>query len=256
MDPTTSATKTGQVFDWAVLRRLLSYVRPYRRVFIGLIVLTVATAVLGTLRPFLIQRMVDVSIEQDDMKSLNTMFLLLLVLLVAHAGVSYLQTYYGGWLGQYIVRDIRTDLYQHLLKLKLSFFDHTPIGVLVTRNISDVETLSDVFSEGLAAMVGDILQLLFIMAFMFYIDWRLTLISLSVIPPLLFSTYVFKEKIKGSFQDVRTAVARLNSFVQEHLTGMNVVQIFNNEEREFRKFEAINKEHTKANIRSVLYYSI
>ena len=256
MDPITSATKTGQVFDWTVLRRLLSYVRPYQRVFIGLIVLTVATAVLGTLRPFLIQRMVDVSIEQGDMKSLNTMFLLLLVLLVAHAGVSYLQTYYGGWLGQYIVRDIRTDLYQHLLKLKLSFFDHTPIGVLVTRNISDVETLSDVFSEGLAAMVGDILQLLFIMAFMFYIDWRLTLISLSVIPPLLFSTYVFKEKIKSSFQDVRTAVARLNSFVQEHLTGMNVVQIFNNEEREFRKFEAINKEHTEANIRSVLYYSI
>ena len=256
MDPTTSATKTGQVFDWAVLRRLLSYVRPYRRVFIGLIVLTVATAVLGTLRPFLIQRMVDVSIEQGDMRSLNTMFGLLLVLLVAHAGVSYLQTYYGGWLGQYIVRDIRTDLYQHLLKLKLSFFDRTPIGVLVTRNISDVETLSDVFSEGLAAMVGDILQLLFIMAFMFYIDWRLTLISLSVIPPLLFSTYVFKEKIKSSFQDVRNAVARLNSFVQEHLTGMNVVQIFNNEEREFRKFEAINREHTDANIRSVLYYSI
>ena len=256
MDPTTSATKTGQVFDWAVLRRLLGYVRPYRRVFTGLIVLTVATAVLGTLRPFLIQRMVDVSIEQGDTKSLNTMFLLLLVLLVAHAGVSYLQTYYGGWLGQYIVRDIRTDLYQHLLKLKLRFFDQTPIGVLVTRNISDVETLSDVFSEGLAAMVGDILQLLFIMAFMFYIDWRLTLISLSVIPPLLFSTYVFKEKIKGSFQDVRTAVAQLNSFVQEHLTGMNVVQIFNNEEREFRKFEAINKRHTDANIRSVLYYSI
>ncbi|MEL5995252.1 ABC transporter ATP-binding protein, partial [Hymenobacter segetis] len=210
----------------------------------------------GTLRPFLIQRMVDVSIEQGDMKGLNFMFLLLLVLLVAHAGVSYLQTYYGGWLGQYIVRDIRTDLYRHLLSLKLKFFDQTPIGVLVTRNISDVETLSDVFSEGLAAMVGDILQLLFIMAFMFYIDWRLTLISLSVIPPLLFSTYVFKEKIKGSFQDVRTAVAKLNSFVQEHLTGMNVVQIFNNEEREYRKFAAINKEHTEANIRSVLYYSI
>lgn len=256
MDPTTSATKTGQVFDWAVLRRLLGYVRPYQRVFIGLIVLTIATAVLGTLRPFLIQRMVDVNVEQGDMKGLNTMFLLLLVLLVAHAGVSYLQTYYGGWLGQYIVRDIRTDLYKHLLSLKLKFFDQTPIGVLVTRNISDVETLSDVFSEGLAAMVGDILQLLFIMAFMFWIDWRLTLVSLSVIPPLLFSTYVFKEKIKGSFQDVRTAVAKLNSFVQEHITGMNVVQIFNNEEREYRKFAAINKEHTEANIRSVLYYSI
>ncbi len=252
----TSATKTGQVFDWQVLRRLLGYVLPYRGVFIGLIVLTVATAALGTLRPFLIQRMVDVSIEQGDRTGLNHMFLWLLGLLVAHAGVSYLQTYYGGWLGQYIVRDIRTDLYRHLLGLKLSFFDRTPIGVLVTRNISDVETLSDVFSEGLAAMVGDILQILFIMAFMFYIDWRLTLVSLSVIPPLLFSTYVFKEKVKVSFQEVRNAVAKLNSFVQEHLTGMNVVQIFNNEEREFRKFEKINREHTDANIRSVLYYSI
>ncbi|WP_035561263.1 ABC transporter ATP-binding protein [Hymenobacter sp. IS2118] len=256
MSSPSPATQTGQVFDWAVLRRLLAYVRPYRRVFIGLIFLTVATAILGTLRPFLIQRMVDVSIEQGDTQSLNAMFGVLLILLVGHAGVSYLQTYYGGWLGQYIVRDIRTDLYQHLLKLKLSFFDRTPIGVLVTRNISDVETLSDVFSEGLAAMAGDVLQLLFIMGFMFYIDWRLTLISLSVIPPLLFSTYVFKEKIKKSFQDVRNAVAKLNSFVQEHLTGMNVVQIFNNEEREFRKFEAINKEHTDAHIRSVLYYSI
>ena len=256
MQPTPASPTAGQVFDWQVLRRLLAYVRPYRRVFIGLIALTLATAVLGTLRPFLIQRMVDVSIEQGDLGSLNRMFLLLFGLLIAHAAVSYLQTYYGGWLGQYIVRDIRTDLYRHLLGLKLSFFDRTPIGVLVTRNISDVETLSDVFSEGLAAMAGDILQIVFIMGFMFYIDWRLTLISLSVIPPLLFSTYVFKEKVKGSFQDVRNAVAKLNSFVQEHLTGMNVVQIFNNEQREFRKFERINREHTEANIRSVLYYSV
>ncbi|MBC6700324.1 ABC transporter ATP-binding protein [Hymenobacter puniceus] len=232
------------------------YVRPYRRIFYLLVFLTVATAVLGTLRPFLIQRMVDVTIEQNDWVGLNRGFGILLVLLVAHAFVSYLQTYFGGWLGQYIVRDIRVDLYQHILNLRLKFFDRTPIGVLVTRNISDVETLSDVFSEGLAAMIGDILQIVFIMAFMFYIDWRLTLVSLSVIPPLLFSTYVFKEKVKKSFQEVRTAVASLNAFVQEHLTGMNVVQIFNNEQREYRKFQALNQEHTRANIRSVLYYSI
>ncbi|HEX8426222.1 ABC transporter ATP-binding protein [Hymenobacter sp.] len=232
------------------------YVRPYRRIFYLLVFLTVAAAVLGTLRPFLIQRMVDVTIENNDWLGLNKMFALLLVLLVANALVSYLQTYFGGWLGQYIVRDIRVDLYKHILNLRLKFFDRTPIGVLTTRNISDVETLSDVFSEGLAAMLGDILQLVFIMAFMFYIDWRLTLVSLSVIPPLLFSTYVFKEKVKKSFQEVRTAVANLNAFVQEHLTGMNVVQIFNNEQREYRKFEALNKEHTRANIRSVLYYSI
>jgi ATP-binding cassette subfamily B multidrug efflux pump len=256
MEQATKATKTGNIFDWQVLSRLMQYVRPYRRVFYSLIFLTVATVALGTLRPFLIQRMVDVSIEQGDVLGLNKMFGLLIILLVAHSLVSYLQTYFGGWLGQYIVRDIRVDLYKHILDLRLKFFDRTPIGVLVTRNISDVETLSDVFSEGLAAMIGDILQLVFIMAFMFYIDWRLTLVSLSVIPPLLFSTYVFKEKVKKSFQEVRTAVANLNSFVQEHLTGMNVVQIFNNEEREFTKFKAINQEHTRANIRSVLYYSV
>ncbi|MBJ6144185.1 ABC transporter ATP-binding protein [Hymenobacter sp. BT559] len=255
MDP-TSATKTGQVFDWQVLRRLLTYVQPYRGVFIGLIFLTVAAAVLGTVRPALIQRMVDVDISNNDWAGLNRSTLWLLALLVVNTLVSYLQTYYGGWLGQYIVRDIRTDLYRHLLSLKLSFFDRTPIGVLVTRNISDVETLADVFSEGLAAMVGDLLQIVFLMIFMFWTNWQLALISLSVIPPLLFSTYVFKEKVKGSFQEVRNAVAKLNSFVQEHLTGMNVVQIFNNEDREFRKFEAINQEHTKANIKSVLYYSI
>jgi ATP-binding cassette subfamily B multidrug efflux pump len=255
MDP-TSATKTGQVFDWQVLRRLLAYVQPYRGVFIGLIVLTVATAVLGTVRPALIQRMVDVDITNNDWAGLNRSTVWLLGLLLVHTLVSYLQTYYGGWLGQYIVRDIRADLYRHLLSLKLSFFDRTPIGVLVTRNISDVETLADVFSEGLAAMVGDLLQIVFLMIFMFWTNWQLALISLSVIPPLLFSTYVFKEKVKGSFQEVRNAVAKLNSFVQEHLTGMNVVQIFNNEQREYKKFEAINQEHTKANIKSVLYYSI
>jgi ATP-binding cassette subfamily B protein len=255
MDP-TSATKTGQVFDWQVLRRLLAYVQPYRGVFIGLIVLTVAAAVLGTVRPALIQRMIDVDISTNDWAGLNRSTMWLLALLVVNTVVSYLQTYYGGWLGQYIVRDIRTDLYKHLLSLKLSFFDRTPIGVLVTRNISDVETLADVFSEGLAAMVGDLLQIVFLMIFMFYTNWQLALISLSVIPLLLFSTYVFKEKVKGSFQEVRNAVAKLNSFVQEHLTGMNVVQIFNNQEREYKKFEAINQEHTKANIKSVLYYSI
>jgi len=255
MDP-TSATKTGQVFDWQVLRRLLAYVQPYRGVFIGLIVLTVATAVLGTVRPALIQRMVDVDITNNDWAGLNRSTLWLLGLLLVHTLVSYLQTYYGGWLGQYIVRDIRADLYRHLLSLKLSFFDRTPIGVLVTRNISDVETLADVFSEGLAAMVGDLLQIVFLMIFMFWTNWQLALISLSVIPPLLFSTYVFKEKVKGSFQEVRNAVAKLNSFVQEHLTGMNVVQIFNNEQREYQKFKAINAEHTKANIKSVLYYSV
>ncbi|HLT74044.1 MAG TPA: ABC transporter ATP-binding protein, partial [Ohtaekwangia sp.] len=145
---------------------------------------------------------------------------------------------------------------KHIVSLRLRFFDRTPIGRLVTRTISDVETLSDVFSEGLAAMVGDLLQIIFILGFMFWQDWRLALLSLSTIPLLLISTYVFKEKIKVAFNDVRNAVANLNTFVQEHLTGMNVVQIFGSEKHEFTKFRAINEEHKQANLRSVLYYSI
>ncbi len=239
-----------------MLRRLLQYVRPYRGIYIFTILLTLAAAILAAVRPFLIQQAIDERILRGDPDGLNKMFVGLGVLLLAHAIVSYLQTYFGGWLGQQVVRDIRVRLYGHLLSLRLPFFDRTPIGVLVTRTVSDVETLSDVFSEGLAAMVGDILQLAFILGYMLWLDWKLTLVCLSTFPLMLLSTYVFKERVKASFQEVRTAVAALNTFVQEHLTGMNVVQIFANEGRERRKFQAINQEHTRANIRSVLYYSI
>ena len=254
--PAPAATASGAAFDWGVLRRLLHYVRPYRGIYVFTIFLTLAAAVLAALRPFLIQQVIDERILRGDPDGLNRMFVGLGVLLVAHALVSYLQTYFGGWLGQQVVRDIRVKLYGHLLNLRLPFFDRTPIGVLVTRTVSDVETLSDVFSEGLAAMIGDILQLVFIIGYMLWLDWRLTLVCLCTFPVMLLSTYIFKEKVKAAFQDVRTAVAALNTFVQEHLTGMSVVQIFANEGRERRKFQAINQEHTRANIRSVLYYSV
>src|SRR5690606_615629 len=182
--------------------------------------------------------------------------LILIGVLVLQAIVQYIHTYLSGWMGQHIIRDIRIDLYKHLLKSRLKFFDRTPIGRLVTRNISDVETLSDVFSEGLAAMIGDLLQLVFILAIMFYTDVKLTLVILATLPFLLITTYIFKEKIKVSFNKVRNAVSNLNSFVQEHITGMNIVQIFNSESAEYEKFKEINQEHKKANLRSVLYYSI
>ncbi|PVY38194.1 ABC transporter ATP-binding protein [Pontibacter virosus] len=247
---------TGKVFDADVIRRLFTFVTPYIRIFYFIVFLTFASAILAAVRPFLIQYTVDNEILQNDWEGLNKMFVILAVLLVGHAIVQYLHTYFAGWLGQHVVRDIRVQLYRHILNLRLKFFDRTPIGTLVTRNVSDVETLSDVFSEGLAAMIGDILQLVFILGFMFYIDWELALVSLSTFPIMLVSTYIFKEKIKDTFQDVRTAVARLNSFVQEHITGMSIVQIFNNEKREMEKFKEINKEHTRANVRSVLYYSV
>jgi ATP-binding cassette subfamily B protein len=231
-------------------------VTPYRGRFYMLILLTVLLGVLTPIRPILIQYTIDNDVAFGDYAGMVNIMILLLVLLVVHSLAQYVHTYISGWLGQQVIRDIRTKLYEHIVNLRLKFFDKTPIGRLVTRTISDVETLADVFSEGLAAMAGDLLQIVFILGFMFYEDWRLALLSLSTIPLLLISTYIFKEKIKVTFNDVRNAVANLNTFVQEHLTGMNIVQIFGSEKTEFQKFKSINEEHRHANLRSVLYYSI
>lgn len=247
---------SGNIIDWSVLRRLAKFLKPYKGKFYLLIFLTFALAILGPARPLLIQIAIDDYVAKNDYDGLVWMIVILIVALVLQAYVQYLHTYESGWIGQHVIKDIRVKLYQHLVKLRLKFFDNTPIGRLVTRNISDVETLSDVFTEGLAAMIGDLLQLVFILGVMFYTDWKLTLISLSTLPLLILSTYVFKEKIKVAFNEVRNAVSNLNSFVQEHITGMAIVQVFNAEKREHKKFDEINREHRRANLKSVLYYSI
>lgn len=248
--------KSGNIVDLKVLKRLFRFAKPYLKQFYLLVFLTVLLAVLVPIRPYIVQLSIDTYVPQGDYAGLMTMLIILVIHLVVLAIVQYAHTYLSGWVGQTIIKDIRIKLYEHLLKLKLKFFDKTPIGRLVTRNVSDIETLSNVFSEGIAALIGDLLQLVFIMGFMFYLDWRLTLISLATLPLLIFSTYIFKEKIKVTFNDVRNAVSNLNSYVQEHVTGMNIVQIFNAEEREYDKFKKINKEHEKAHIKSVLYYAI
>tara|TARA_R110001592_G_scaffold31788_1_gene111714 strand:- start:1110 stop:2882 length:1773 start_codon:yes stop_codon:yes gene_type:complete len=248
--------KSGNIVDFRVLKRLFRFAKPYLKQFYLLVFLTILLAVLVPIRPYIVQLSIDTYVPQGDYSGLMTMLIILVIHLVVLAIVQYAHTYLSGWVGQTIIKDIRIKLYEHLLKLKLKFFDKTPIGRLVTRNVSDIETLSNVFSEGIAALIGDLLQLVFIMGFMFYLDWRLTLISLATLPLLIFSTYIFKEKIKVTFNDVRNAVSNLNSYVQEHVTGMNIVQIFNAEEREYDKFKKINKEHEKAHIKSVLYYAI
>jgi ATP-binding cassette subfamily B multidrug efflux pump len=247
---------SGNIIDWSVLNRLMKFVKPYKGRFMLVIVLTVTLGVLAPTRPILIQYTLDHDVAFGNYDAMVRMMVLLMVLLVINSIAQYFHTYVSGWLGQQVIRDIRMKLYQHIISLRLKFFDKTPIGRLVTRTISDVETLADVFSEGLAAMAGDLLQIIFILGFMFYQDWRLALLSLSTLPLLLISTYVFKEKIKVAFNEVRNAVANLNTFVQEHLTGMNIVQIFGSEKREFEKFKEINEEHKQSNLRSVLYYSI
>ncbi len=247
---------SGNIIDFKVLRRILQFVKPYRGRFYFLILLTVLLGVLMPIRPFLIQYTLDNDVANGDYYGMVRIMLFIFGLLILHSILQYIHTYISGRIGQYVIRDIRIKLYKHLIGFRLKFFDRTPIGRLVTRTISDVEALADVFSEGLAALAGDLLQIVFILVFMFYTDWRLALVSLSTIPLMLLSTYIFKEKIKVTFNDVRNAVANLNSFVQEHLTGMNIVQIFGSEKREFEKFKEINKEHRTAHLKSVLYYSV
>jgi len=239
-----------------VLRQLYTFVKPYQKQFYFLVFLTIALAILAPTRPYLIQIAIDEHVALGDAAGLLQIIYVLVALMVIQAFAQWAHTYYSGWLCQVIIKDIRIRLFKHLLRLRLKFFDNTPIGRLVTRNVSDIETLADVFSEGLAAIIGDLLQIVTILGVMFYIDWKLTLVSLCTLPLLIISTYVFKEKIKVTFNDVRNAVANLNSFLQEHITGMTVVQLFNREQREFEKFKEINREHSAAHIRSVLYYSV
>jgi ATP-binding cassette subfamily B protein len=208
------------------------------------------------LNPLLIRHTIDNEIARGDYNGLSLMLLAMLGVLLLQGFLQFVTSYMAGWLGQTVIRDIRVALYEKILHLRLKFFDDTPIGRLVTRTVSDIETLNDVFSEGLASIAGDILQLVLITGVMFYTDWRLTLICLMTVPFMVVSTYIFKEYIKKSFNEVRIAVSNLNSFVQEHITGMNIVQAFSAEELEYKKFVAINQTHRDANIRSIWAYSV
>ena len=249
-------TSSGDIIDLDILKRIFRFVKPYSGQFYWLVFLTIAVAFLGPALPVLVQIAIDDYILVGNYGGLVTMVAILVGLLVVQGITQYLHTYLSGWLGQNVIRDIRIKLYRHLLGLRLKFFDRTPIGRLVTRNISDIETLSDIFSQGIAAIIGDVLQIIVILSVMLYIDWKLTLVSLSTLPLLILSTYVFKEKIKVAFNEVRNAVSNLNSFVQEHITGMNIVQIFSSEQREYDLFKEINDEHRQAHLKSVMYYSI
>ena len=247
---------SGNLFDLKILNRLFIFCKPYNGVFYILIFLTLSLSILQPIRPFITQIIIDDYVSLNDIDGLKKMIILLFGLLIINAIVMYFHTYLSGWLGQNIIKDIRIKLFSHLQNFKLQFFDKTPIGRIVTRNVSDIETIADIFGQGIASIIGDILQLFGIVFLMFYINWKLTFISLATLPFLFLTTYVFKEKVKLSFNNVRTAVANLNSYVQEHIIGMNIVQIFGNEKKEYERFKEINQTHLKANLKAVLYYSI
>lgn len=247
---------SGKIIDWRIIRRLYGFAKPYKTKFWLLVFLILCMAGVSPLIPLLIRHTLDNFVSIDKYQDLIRMFFIMLGVLFAQTGLQFTTSFLAGNLGQTVIKDIRVQLYEKILKLKLSFFDVTPIGRLVTRTVSDIETLNDVFSEGLASIAGDILQLFLIVVVMFVTDWKLTLIILATVPFMLVSTYIFKEHIKKSFNEVRLAVANLNTFVQEHITGMLIVQLFHAEKREYQKFQQINKEHRDANIKGILAYSI
>jgi ATP-binding cassette subfamily B protein len=248
--------KTGSAFDFSLLKRIYALAKPYKSKLFIAVALTVLMAFMGPLRPYLIQYTIDKYISLNDTHGLINMSLFIFVLLILQSLMQVWSTVLSNFLAQNVIKDLRLKVYSYLTGLRLKFYDKTPVGTLVTRTVSDIETIADVFSEGLINITGDILQIVFILIMMFYSDWKLSFVSLSVLPILLYAGYLFKEKVRISFEEVRTQVAKLNTFVQEHIQGMQIVQIFNRENKELHKFKLINKEHRDANVQSVFYYSV
>lgn len=247
---------SGKTFDAPLLKRVLKYVKPYLNIFYGTAIFAILIAFLSPARPLLIQYAFDNYILTPNVDKLLLITLLLVGLLFAESILQYFYTYWSNFLGQSVIRDLRLQTYKKIINFKQQYFDKNPIGALVTRVVSDIETISDIFSQGLLVIIADILKLIIVIVVMFVTDWRLALFSLASIPLLLIATYWFKRSIKSAFQDVRKQVSALNTFVQEHIVGMYIVQLFNREDIEFEKFKAINNSHKKAHVRSIWYYSV
>ncbi len=242
--------------DWQKLKRVIKLAMPFKNLFFLSLGLGILVSFVTPLRPYIIQLTVDNNIIKQNGKGLEVMGLILLLSLILEFLVKYLFGLHSTKLGQTIMLDLRTKLFNHVQTMRLKFFDKTPVGIITTRTINDIEAINNIFSEGLITIVADVLTLVFVITFMVYINWKLALVCLTTFPIVLIATYIFKEKVRVSFNDVRDKVAQLNSFVQEHISGMRIVQIFNAQEREFQKFDQLNHEHYVANDKSVLYYSI
>ncbi|MEL7424851.1 MAG: ABC transporter ATP-binding protein, partial [Bacteroidota bacterium] len=248
--------KDKNKFDLYLFGRVLALARPYKLIFATAGILAVVLAPLGIARPYLIQVMVDDYIFTSDIPGLTRIALLILVVLLAESVLRYVFIFSTRWLGQSVIRDLRVRVFQHLTSLKLQYFDRTAIGTATTRTINDIETINTVFSQGIITIIADLLSLIAVLGIMFYTSWKLTLICLITMPFLIIATYIFKEKVKKSFQTVRTQIQRMNAFLQERITGMRIVQIFNAEKNEMKRFRKINRQYTQANLDAILYYAV
>ena len=262
----SEGVKKKKIFYFSQLRRVLQYTTPYKKWFYGSITLSILLALISPMRPFLIQYTVNIYIRgglNADLSIRDRMIQMIIYITILQIGILLAETvlrfyfsFITAWLGQTVVKDLRIAVYKRILSLNLSQYDKTPIGTLTTRTINDIEAINDIFSEGLIPIVSDLLSIISILLFMFLSNWKLTLICLIPFPILILATYFFKETVNKSFIRVRNAVASLNAFVQEHITGMQIVQAFASENREFNSFRKINREHRNANIKAIFAYSV
>ncbi len=254
-DETLQKKRKGSV-DLYIVSRLLAYLKPYKTLIVVAIAITIAGSFLGPLRPYLTKIAIDDYIAKGDLNGLTTISIFLAGAIILDGVKQYITTWMTQIIGQKAVFDIRMDIFTHLQKLPARFYDRNPIGRLITRSTNDVESLNEMLSSGIITILGDLLQLFFIVVLMVWSDWQLTLIVLSILPLMIYATIKFKNKVRAAFQDVLTNLARLNTFFQEHITGVTIVQLFNREARESKKYAGINADHRDANIRTVFYFSI
>jgi len=246
----------AKAFDTRLFKRILKYTKPYKMRFNGVIIFAISLSIFAALRPYLLKQTVDGYIKTQDQHGLLLYVTLMGFVLLLEVFSQFFFVYWANWLGQDIVKDIRTKMFHHILSFKMKYFDNVPVGQLVTRSVSDIEAIARIFSQGLFMIISDLMKMLVVLIFMFYMNWKLTWIVIVAMPILVFFTRIFQKKMQVAFEEVRTQIANMNSFVQERVTGMKIVQLFNREDIELEKFKIINEKHNKAWIKTILYNSI
>ncbi len=246
----------AKAFNTNVFKRILKYTKPYRFRFNGVILFAVSLSVFAALRPYLLKQTVDGYLKTHDQHGLLLYIILMAVVLLLEVGSQFYFVYWANWLGQDIVKDIRVKLFRHMLSFRMKYYDNAPVGQLVTRTVSDIEQIAKIFSQGLFMIISDLLKMVVVLGFMFYMNWKLTWIVVVAMPILVYVTRIFQRKMQLAFEEVRAQVANMNTFVQERVTGMKIVQLFNRETIEAEKFSEINGKHNRAWIKTILYNSI
>ena len=246
----------AKAFDTRLFKRILKFTKPYKWRFNGVIIFAISLSIFAALRPYLLKQTVDGYIATEDKQGLLLYVVLMGIVLLFEVFSQFYFVFWANWLGQDIVKDIRTKLFQHILSFRMKYFDHVPVGQLVTRSVSDIESIARIFSQGLFMIISDLMKMVVVLAFMFYMNWTLTWIVIVAMPILVFFTRIFQKKMQVAFEEVRTQIANMNSFLQERVTGMKIVQLFNREKIEYEKFKQINNKHKTAWIKTILYNSI